>query len=87
VEAHVGQRGERRDGGDPQVIRVLDPEDGAVQQQVADGAAPDGGDDGDDQHAEEVELLAAGRERAADREDRHARQAEELHGVHGDNVA
>ncbi|MNO01549.1 hypothetical protein D3C81_2217130 [compost metagenome] len=45
-----------------------------AEDHIAQGAAPQGGDDGDDQHAEQVHGLASGHQRASDGEDRDAEQ-------------
>jgi hypothetical protein len=59
-----------------------------VQNQVAQGAAAQGSDDGHDQHAEQVHGFAPGHQRAGDGEDRHAEQVGEieqlLHGALSD---
>ena len=46
------------------VGRVRDPEDRHVEDQVAQRAAADAGDPGQEQEADHIELLARGRERA-----------------------
>ena len=77
--AHVEQRGDGGGEHDPEIGRVLDPEDRvAVEQQVAQRAAADRGHHGDHADADPVEALAARRERAARREHRHAEQAERV---------
>src|SRR5690606_40938374 len=68
---------------DGEVGGVLDPEDRVpVEEHVPERAAADGRRDGEHPDAEEVEVPAAGRERAADGEDGHAEEVEyvEEHG-------
>jgi hypothetical protein len=48
-----------------------------VEQHVADGAAAHGRDEREHEHAEQVELLAAGGEGARDREDGGAEEVED----------
>lgn len=56
-------------GGEDEVDGVRDPEHGAGQEQVAERAAADGGDEGEEDEAGDVEAALGGGEGAADGED------------------
>ena len=64
------QRGEHRERDDqPEQLLVFDPEEwAAVKQNVAQGSATKGGDEGDEHNAEDVELFASGFDEARCRE-------------------
>lgn len=73
---------ERGDGGNAdhrEIGRVGDPEHRiAPEDQVADGAAADAGQRGHEDETDDVELRAAGRERAGQREDEDGGEIEKL---------
>src|SRR5690606_38715916 len=74
----------RRGEDDEEVPRVFHPEDRVpTQQHVTDGAAADRRHPRDDEDAEQVQTLAPRGQRAADREDGHAEEAEDVeeHGI------
>lgn len=75
LDPDIRHRQQRGDDDHDQVERVGDPEDRvAIEQQIAEGAAADRRDRRDDDHAEQIQAAIAGREDAADREDRNPRQ-------------
>ena len=58
-EAHEREGDDSGDQGGPDVHGFGDPEQGAdAEAEVADGAATDGGDEGEDHDAEEVHAFA-----------------------------
>ena len=69
TEPCVEEGDRRRDHARDDMPRIFDPEHRmSVEQQVANRAAADGGDDGDDEDAQHVHPPSSGGERAAGRE-------------------
>jgi hypothetical protein len=78
VESHVNQCECRCSQNYREIGGIGDPEDGTVQEHVAQGAAAGCGHDGDNRDAEPVQFFPAGGEDAADGEDGDAQELNDV---------